>query len=273
MRILSFKSITDSFSKAAIQAESRVEGLPDHRFADISAVFRKGIFDIKADTYVEANEGVPFIRIGDLKDGLIQKTSTAWISETAHSIEAKTALKFGDLVLSKTAYPAAAMVNLPECNVSQDTIAIQLNAFGKKHFQPGYIAAFLNAQQGHALMARQLQGNVQQHLSLEDGRAIRIPEFDAAFQRRVHGLLVSADDRQNDVTAKQKLAEAILLTALGLADWTPPEPVAYQQSVKAVHVERRMDAEHFDPRHLYAEQVIAQSNSETLGNLADFVSY
>ena len=73
------------FSKEAIAAESLVESLPHHPFSDITSVFRKGIFDIKADTYVAANEGIPFVRIGDLKGGLIQKDSTAWISDDARS--------------------------------------------------------------------------------------------------------------------------------------------------------------------------------------------
>ena len=161
------------FSKEAIAAESLVESLPHHPFSDITSVFRKGIFDIKADTYVAANEGIPFVRIGDLKGGLIQKDSTAWISDDAHRLEAKTALKRGDLVISKTAYPAASMVNLKECNVSQDTIAVRLNPFGRAQFKSGFIAAFLNTKQGYSLMARRFQGNVQQHLSLEDGKAIR----------------------------------------------------------------------------------------------------
>ena len=185
------------FTKAALQAESLVEGLPNDPLGDLTATFRKGIFDIKADTYVDPGEGVRFIRITDIKRGMIQKHSTAWIDHSAHAREAKTALKFGDLVLSKTAYPAAAFVNLPECNVSQDTIAVRLSADGKRHYRSGYIAAFLNSAHGVALMARRFQGNVQQHLSLEDGKSIRIPRLDLKFQERVHAIILRIDKQQS----------------------------------------------------------------------------
>ena len=206
------------FSKKAIAAERLVESLPNHPFSDITSVFRKGIFDIKAETYVETNEGIPFVRIRDLKGGLIQKSSTAWISKDAHRLEAKTALKYGDLVVSKTAYPSAAIVNLKECNVSQDTIAVRLNSFGRTQFRSGFIAAFLNAKQGYSLMARRFQGNVQQHLSLEDGKAIRMPLFGMPLQNRVHKIVQVADSQQNASIKKQKEADDALLAVLGLAD-------------------------------------------------------
>ena len=236
------------FSKEAIAAESLVESLPHHPFSDITSVFRKGIFDIKADTYVAANEGIPFVRIGDLKGGLIQKDSTAWISDDAHRLEAKTALKRGDLVISKTAYPAASMVNLKECNVSQDTIAVRLNPFGRAQFKSGFIAAFLNTKQGYSLMARRFQGNVQQHLSLEDGKAIRIPLFGLPLQNRVHAIVQAADRQQNASSKKHKEAEDTLLEALGLADWKPPEPLSYTARASDAFTAGRLDAEFFQPR-------------------------
>jgi hypothetical protein len=210
------------FSRAAIEAESRVDLLPNDPLGELASVFRKGIFDIKADTYVDPGEGVPFIRISDLKTGMIQKHSTAWIDHAAHAAETKTALRFGDLVLSKTAYPAAAMVNLPECNVSQDTIAVRLTAEAKRNYRSGFIAAFLNTKQGLALMARRLQGNVQQHLSLEDGKSVRVPHLSIPFQERVHLQVLQADRQQESVTQSMTTAETRLLSALGLTGWSLP---------------------------------------------------
>lgn len=235
------------FAKAALEAEGLVEALPNDRLGDLAATFRKGIFDIKADTYVEPGEGVPFIRITDIKTGMIQKHSTAWISHAAHAQEAKTALKFGDLVLSKTAYPAAAIVNLPDCNVSQDTIAVRLSGDGERQYRTGYIAAYLNSAHGLALMARRFQGNVQQHLSLEDGKLIRIPRLSLMFQDRIHALVLRVDQQQVAVTQAVTAAEEKCLAALGLADWTPPEPLAYTARSLDVFASGRIDAQYFMP--------------------------
>ena len=54
------------------------------------SAFRKGIFDIKASSYVEY--GIPFVRIGD---GLIDTKDLAFISPAAHAAESKTALVYG----------------------------------------------------------------------------------------------------------------------------------------------------------------------------------
>jgi hypothetical protein len=58
------------FSKQALVAVEAIQGILSEKLGDLVSVFRKGIFDIKADTYSEYGEGVPFIRIGDLKGGL-----------------------------------------------------------------------------------------------------------------------------------------------------------------------------------------------------------
>lgn len=105
------------FDKQALHAVGLLDGKATEKLGAISSTMRKGIFDIKADTYVEEGEGVPFVRIGDMKGGLIEAASTAWISQDAHTREAKTKLNFGDIALSKTAYPAASFINLKECNV------------------------------------------------------------------------------------------------------------------------------------------------------------
>jgi hypothetical protein len=256
------------FTKAALAAEAIVEALPNDPLGDLSTTFRKGIFDIKADTYVEPGEGVPFIRITDIRTGMIQKHSTAWIDHAAHLREAKTALKSGDLILSKTAYPAAAIVNVPDCNVSQDTIAIRLSTDGKRKYRTGYIAAYLNSVHGLALMARRFQGNVQQHLSLEDGKSIRIPRLSVPFQERIHDLVLHVDQQQVDVIKEMLAAEEAMLTAFGLATWTPPEPLAYTALASDVFASGRFDARFFAPRIQALFDLLAV-DGRTIADVAD----
>ena len=245
--------------------------MPNERLGTLSATFRKGIFDIKADSYVEPGNGVPFIRITDIKTGIIQKEKTAWIDHTAHAIEMKTALKRGDLVLSKTAYPAAALVNLADCNVSQDTIAVRLTSEAKKTVRPGYIAAFLNSSYGLAQMARRFQGNVQQHLSLEDGKSIRIPLFSILFQNKIQGLVESADDQQAAVLQAMQSVEELLLTILGIADWSPPEPLAYTARAADVVASKRFDAQYFMPAKEQVKQSLAALPGRPLSERVDNV--
>lgn len=261
------------FSKAAVEAESRVCDLPTVKLGSLCTVFRKGIFDIKASTYVEAETGVPFIRIGDLKEGLIRKNRTAWISHEAHLSEAKTALQFGDLVLSKTAYPAASLVNVPECNVSQDTIAARLSPEAREEFSSGYIIAFLNCRFGYPLMARRFQGNVQQHLSLEDGKSIPIPILSQAFQLRVHELLLEADETLDRSVEQRHAADNTLLRALGLSSWNPPEPLTFTAVAAVARAAGRLDSEHFQGKFQLAQEQVIAAGATALTPLDDFLSY
>lgn len=255
------------FTKAALQAEALVKAMPNEQLGTLASTFRKGIFDIKADSYVEPGEGVPFIRITDIKTGMIQKEKTAWIDHAAHAIEAKTALKRGDLVLSKTAYPAAALVSLSDCNVSQDTIAMRMTAVAKQSFRAGYIAAFLNSSFGLAQMARRFQGNVQQHLSLEDGKSVRVPLFSVALQDKVQSLVLDSENEQASVILAMQSAEAALLAALGLADWTPPEPLTYAAKASDALAAGRLDSRFFAPR-IQALLDILSSDGRTISSIA-----
>lgn len=233
------------FSKLAVLTLRRIESLPHVRLGDATSEFRKGIFDIKADSYVES--GIPFVRIANLENGLIDTTDIAYISHEAHAIEAKTCLRFGDIVLSKTAIPAASFVNLSECNVSQDTIAVRLAPAWRERLRSGFVVAFLNSRHGLALMDRQFQGNVQAHLSLPDGKKLPIPLFGLGLQDTIHNAYLLADEKLQEAKKQAAQAEQTLLRALGLENWQPPESLTYTRRASDVFAAARFDAEYFNP--------------------------
>jgi type I restriction enzyme, S subunit len=160
------------FAKPMLQAEMLARSYREGH-TDLGALFSrfaKGIFDINADAYTES--GVPFVRIGDLRAGMIDERGLAFIPEEIHATEAKTELLRGDVVLSKTAYPAAALVTFVRGNTSQNTIAARLSSDAARIWQPEAIVAYLCSRLGQRLMWRQFQGNVQLHLSLDDARKV-----------------------------------------------------------------------------------------------------
>lgn len=254
------------FGHSALLATAAIEAKPFVRLGLLVDVFRKGIFDIKADSYTEQGDGVPFIRISDMRGGLTNSSTAEWISFEAHENEKKTALEFGDFILSKTAYPAAAFVNVAECNTSQDTIAAKLSISAKAEFTSGYIVAFLNSRIGMTLMQREFQGNVQLHLSLDDGKKLPIPKLGFEFQTKVEDL-VRAVDAVN-VERKQALeqAESALLDALGLAEWTPPEPLTYTANAADAFAAARLDAQYFMPSKLEMLAALKAMPGDVLGS-------
>lgn len=217
------------------------------RLDTISRSIRKGIFNINASSYQD--EGVPFIRITNLRDGLLAETDLAFISEESHRAEWKTALTKGDIILSKTAYAAASLVNFSRCNISQDLIGVQLSDPGRKRFEPGFIVAFFNSTYGKALLEQFFRGNIQAHLGLGDARCVPIPEMDLSFQRRVQEFIWNADAKFQHAKKLSGSVESILFEGLDLKDWKPNDDLACSRSACDVFGAERFDAEYFRPRY------------------------
>jgi restriction endonuclease S subunit len=263
-----FRIDSSYFSKEAVRIQKLVEQLSCGcvSLGDASSRFVKGIFDIKADTYCES--GIPFVRISNLRNGLVDDSNIVYIKTEAHLLESKTALKSGDIVLSKTAYPAASLITLQECNVSQDTIAVKLSRDWKNKLSSGYVVAYLSSAQGLALMQRYFQGNVQMHLSLSDGRKIPIPLFGENLQANVHNCFIAAQKKLEDSRAIYAQAETTLLAEFGLLGWQPPESLSYQRKASEAFAAGRLDAEYFSPRvqHLIA---LLEKHGEKVGDVAE----
>jgi len=244
-----------------------IEGLACAKvhLGSICGSVRKGIFDINASTYQE--EGVPFVRIGDLRDGLLDGTELVFISEAAHRAEWKTALSRGDIILSKTAYAAAALVNFKRCNISQDVIGIRLSTSGRKRFRAGYIVTFLNCGYGNALLEQFFRGNIQAHLGLEDARRVLVPEFGPRFQQRVEEAVWDADAKIEQAGKLSQSAEATLFGGIGLEGWTADDSPTFVRQSSEVFSAGRADADYFRPRY-QSLLTLLRRQGKTLGDVA-----
>lgn len=255
------------FAKPMLLAERRIRAYASG-YDELGALFSrfvKGIFDINADAYVQ--EGVPFVRIQNLKDGLIDSRGLAFLPEELHEAESKTQLLKGDIVLSKTAYPAASLVTLERANASQDTIATTFSEYGRTYYRASAVVAYLNSTTGQALLWRQFQGNVQLHLSLDDGRKVPMPRLSDRLQADVEECFGKAETLRSSASLHITRAEQSLLHALGLDAWTPPEALSYVRTSSQAFAAGRLDAEHFQPRFgALGTMMAAKGNCGLLGD-------
>jgi len=224
------------------------------KLGDIAVKFAKGIFEISADEY--ATEGVPFIRISNLRDAIIDDSDMVFITPERHKREAKTALRKYDLILSKTAYPAASLVQLDACNTSQDTIAVRTSL--SEDFNC-YLAIYLNTRFGLLQMRRLLQGNVQMHLALSDARTVTIPIPDAAFQAKIRHIVERSFQKREQSKEHYAQAQALLTAELGL-DWLDlSEGLHSVRRASEAAQAGRIDAEYFQPKYQRAMEIMARS--------------
>lgn len=211
--------------------------------------YKKGVFDINAECYCSANtpNSIPFVRILNLKNMVIDTTDIAYIPEDEHKKNIGTALYRNDLILSKTAIPACSLVTVSECNTSQDTIAIKLK--NSSSINSHYLVVFLNSYYGKNQMKRWFTGNIQMHLNLTDSKTVIVPILEDYFQQYISKVFEKSLDyitKSNQVYVE---TETILLKAFGLIEWQPKQELSYVKNFSNVGIANRLDAEYFQPKY------------------------
>lgn len=226
---------------------------------------KKGIFDIKADCY--SDRGIPFVRISNLGDMLTDEEDVVFIPESEHLKNPETALAKNDVILSKTAYAAASLVTFPECNASQDTIAVKLKR--QSAIQSQYLVAFLNTRYGLGQMQRWFTGNIQMHLNLNDCKNLPIPTFDESLQTRIKQIFKKSIGLRERSDALYAKAENLLLDELGLKDWRPSvENIAVKSFAESFGRSGRLDAEFYSPKYHQLEENLPQLGSTRLATVS-----
>ncbi len=229
------------------------------------SVIRKGIFNVNSSNFSKV--GIPFVRISNLKEMVIDSDEIVYIPQTIHTDNYKTALNSNDVILSKTAYAAASLVTLDCCNTSQDTVAIKLKS--DSCLNSHYLVVYLNTKYGLEQMQRRFTGNVQMHLNLDECKnELVIPVLGQNVQDTIKYIFeVSLSKRQK---AKQlyKRAEDLLLSSLGLQNWTPSNKNVSIKSFSDFVETGRLDAEFYQPKYDDIEQKIKAVGFDYLGRIS-----
>ena len=260
-----FRIDAECYQKKYVSTKQKILELKNTTLGNEVTKYCKGIFEIKADNY--SDSGIPFIRISDLKDGFIDLSNAVYIPESEHQRNCNSALRSGDIVLSKTAYPAASYVDISECNTSQDTIAVKLRANSQVNSE--YLVVFLNTKFGLNQMERWFTGNVQMHLNLSDSRGIVIPILTSFLQHKIKVLFLDVIKLRKQSAFEFDQAQQLLLSELGLVDWQPKHSLSFVKNFSDSQHADRIDADYFQPKYGEIEESIRNNPGgwDTLGNL------
>ena len=244
-----FRIDAEVYQPEYLKIEKKLMSIPHTTLGAQSRVFKKGIFDINAECYQET--GIPFIRISNLKNMFIDQEEMVFIPIEEHEKNKATELKQGDIVLSKTACPAASLVTVEKCNVSQDTIAIKLRKDAEVNGK--FLVAFLNSKYGFPQMHRWFTGNIQMHLNLIESREIIVPLFDNKTQDAVAEQMDQALSLIE--LAKQSFVDATQLIQAELRTHAHENTPNWSEEKSAVVlINERWDAEYYDRKYLLAEK-------------------
>jgi len=207
------------------------------------STFKKGIFYILAREY--ADKGIPFYRSSNVGAVLPKDEGLTFITSAKHKEEHKTALEAGDLMIVKTGRCGASVVFDPQCNVSQDVIAVKVH---RDRVNPYFLALYLNTKFGSSEMNRWFQGQVQPHLSLDDARRILVALPSEETQTEIEVIVKESARSRSESSTAYQMARELLDTELGLDELTFQKPVGYVANFSDLETSLRSDAQHYQPR-------------------------
>ncbi len=236
----------ETYQPFYMDIEDAVTSLDYVELGSLSKVFKKGIFDIKSDTYTDS--GIPFVRISNLKNMSIDESDIIYIPESENSKNLNTFLSKGDLILSKTAVPAASIVQLDHCNTSQDTVAIKLHE--DADVKSSFLVTFLNSKYGFFQMKRWFTGNVQMHLNLTDAKGLYVPILSKNFQSTIDKIIWKSFELKDNYKQIYFEAEQLLLEEVGLNNFQPSQESTNIKSFdESFGLHGRLDAEFYQKKY------------------------
>jgi restriction endonuclease S subunit len=227
---------------------------------EISTRCKKGIFYILASEYRE--EGIPFIRVSNVKDQTIDHGDLVYISEEKNMEENRTCFSSGDIVITKTGNIRVSMIpkDISLCNISQDIIGVAI----KDAYNPVYISVFLSSRFGLLQMEQISQGQVQFHLTVSDVRNIKIPIPSRPVQDKIANIMQNAyGDRKKYLQRADELLNSIddlILDELGIE--IPEVKAKWYYSVKKGDIEDRLDAEFYKLDYVTLIEALKRSKYE-----------
>lgn len=162
------------------------------------------------EDYTSREEGIPFIRIVNLKNNTVVLDDVLYIKKEIHNgMLKRTQLKPNDVLLSMAGTIGLSVVvpkDLGDANINQAIARIVL----KNNINPFYLSALLNSKLGKFQTDRLSRPSVQANINLEEIRALKIPLPPLSVQNKiadeVKKRMQKAETLQKE--AKQELEKA-----------------------------------------------------------------
>ncbi|MFA5813878.1 MAG: hypothetical protein WC862_05210 [Patescibacteria group bacterium] len=160
------------------------------KLTEYAKFVKKGIFDLKAERYKA--EGVPFLRISNLKFFELSTEGLVYISDEDNRANSKTILRHGDIAFSKIGTLGKLLRigrRFSEVNISQNLIGVGLKADVNKNYIFAYLLSKLSLLQIKKNKKKQLQDK----LNLNDIRDIEVVELPENIIIKISELVEKAE--------------------------------------------------------------------------------
>lgn len=167
-------------------------------------------FPFKSENYQE--EGIPLIRINNIKKGYIDLGDTVYLSEKDYLLSPKDTARSGDIVLSMSGTIGTTAI-LPN-DISKSSANQRILKFTPQNIDRDYLVLLLNSVVGSYQLERIGTGGVQTNISYKDIKNILIPESPKPNQQEIGDLVRQSNESRKKEKelidkAQQKVEELI----------------------------------------------------------------
>ena len=195
------------------------------------------------------NEGVPVLKGEDINSlGLITSKSGDHVTVDISQKFPLTVVLAGDLVISVRGLVGKVGLvgaELTGAQLSPNVIRLSPN---RSLVVPEYLWVFLRSFFGVGYFDRFKMRTTQETILSTDISEFEIPLMSTEFQHGIASVVRTAQANVSFTKIQFEQAELILLKALGIDDWAPPEPLTYSRRASEVFVAGRLDSQYFAPR-------------------------
>ena len=192
------------------QAEKVIKdcGFPTQKLGSLIEPIQNG-FDYREYT----EEGTPYIRVGDVKNGLINLESAVKIPISMADVNKPVGLQLGDILFTrKGSFGNSAVVTEQEINgiISSEIMLIRLAPIYKEAILPEYVSLFLNSKFGYLQVERRVHGVAYYSISQPDLANLLIPILPKIQQQKIVEKIISS------FLLKQKSKQLLEIAKIGV---------------------------------------------------------
>ncbi|WP_218776800.1 restriction endonuclease subunit S [Nostoc sp. T09] len=167
------------------QAEEAIKdcGFPSQNLGSLIEPIQNG-FDYREYT----EEGTPYIRVGDVKNGQINFENAVKIPITMADVDKPVGLQVGDILFTrKGSFGNSAVVTELEINgiISSEIMLVRLTSISRQEILPEYVSLFLNSKFCYLQVERRVHGVAYYSISQPDLANLLIPLLPKPQQQKI----------------------------------------------------------------------------------------
>ena len=271
-----FRLDDEFYLKKYLNAYKKIKSKPNKQIIDILEILSdfsaNGSYEniAKNFTLLDEKDFAYMVRTTDLEKS-DYTNNVKYVSEHSYHFLEKSKLFGGELLINKIGSPGRVYI-MPDLGIP---VSLGMNLFmlrisKESGFKEKYIWAFLNSDFGQKIIQRKVNGTVPLTIDKEAIKTLYIPNASLNFQFKIDELINNSEACFKKSQGIYTQAQILLLKTLGMADFTPSSEAVNIKSFKASFgASGRLDAEYYQPKYDYLEDVFNQFDRVRLADLVN----